>query len=147
MALRILVARGWVLVAGQAAHRHCFLSLCPHPTLALGLGFLALGAALNTLISRFWRRDRCRSGLGFQSRGGGYFGALYGAGGGFPHGHGRVLNSYVILLLAPVSVSATALSRRLTASLVILAIALISVLTVASLDLPVAQTAQGWSIC
>ena len=144
VALRILVALGWVLVAGQAASiMIVFFRSGAHMNLGFGLGVLALGFGFNLFMARAWRRRSADRAWVSVLEAGRILALHMGQTTGFLMVTGGVLNPFVILLLAPVSVSATALTRRLTARLVILAVVLISVLTVAYLDLPWRNSAGG----
>ena len=144
VALRILVALGWVLLAGQAASiLIVFFRSGPHMSLVFGLGVIGLGLLLTLSIARLWRVRRADRAWVSTVEAGWILAFYMTQTTGFLMVTGGVLNPFVILLLAPVSVSAIALTRRLTASLVVLATLLISILTVAYLDLPWRNSAGG----
>ena len=104
--------------------------------LALPLAVILVVCALALALNHGWRRwHRARDWL--SNREAGLFLAmLMGLLAAFFALTGGILNPFVILVFAPVLVSATALSRRVTGALLLLALALLALITVTYLDLP-----------
>ncbi len=135
--LQVLVSLGWVLAAGQAAAiLMLFFRSGLHPKLLSGSALLILITLSNLYISRAWRRHQHDRAWITNPEAGVILGLQMAQITVFFIFSGGVLNPFVILLFAPVCVSATLLSRHLTGVLVLYAIFLLAILTLVYIDLP-----------
>lgn len=135
--VQTLLSLGWVLISGQAAALlMVFFRSGIHPTLGYSVLLIVAFAALNLSLQRAWRQDRENQGWISNRQAGTLLALFLGQLTLFFTFTGGVLNPFIILLFGPVTVSATALSRRMTSALILLAIALMALLTLVYIDLP-----------
>lgn len=107
-----------------------------HPNLAIALLVLSLLAGLTAYLQNFWRWGEADRAWMQEREAVRVLALILIQAMLYLSITGGVLNPFVILIFAPIIVSATTLGKRSTSALLLLGVALLSLLTVAYLDLP-----------
>ncbi len=135
--LHVLLTLSWVLAAGMgAALLIVFFRSGLHPNLVYPAFLIAIFCALTLYMRRGWRPSKVDRDWVSNREAGALLALIMAFLTAFFVALGGILNPFVILLFAPVTVSATALSQKITGGLVLWAIGLLGLLTLTYLDLP-----------
>ena len=135
--LRIVTSLIWVMLGGQGASLAIvFFRSGTHPNLLYGLAVLAVLSLGGLYLQNWWRHASNNRAWITNGDAAWVLALLLIQTTLFLAVTGGVLNPFVVLLFAPIMVSATSLGKRATHGLVLLGIILLSLITFAYLDLP-----------